>query len=541
MGIPSYFQHIIKNYEDVFKKLKDIDEIKRNLYLDSNSIIYDCLRTLKYNGNNKEFEIELYKAVCNKIEYIINKIDPTGVVIVAFDGVAPVAKLEQQRTRRFKTEIIGKVERIILGKEEYSKEWNKAAITPGTKFMEELTKYINKYFSLLGNKKVKNEEKLIISGAEDFGEGEHKIFEYIRKNKEYHSKSQTFIYGLDADLIMLCLNHLYSDELYLFREKPEYHTELANIYKDDEYCYMKISELTSDIVSALVPNDIDLDLEIMQNKIQDYIFMSFLLGNDFLPHNPTLNIRTHGLQILMDTYKKVIKPNKFICNGKMIYWKQLRKLFSELSENEELYMKNELKIMHKQMKQSMLPRNKESEEEYKMRIFMQSPVYNRDIECYINPYGECWRERYYEELFNIKENRKNKEEVRKSKKSICMNYLEGLEWIMCYYSSGCKNTLWKYKYHYPPLFSDLLLYCPIFNQELLDECDSKITSKTQLSYVLPPGSYDLLDNKVSEYMRKTYNLENNSLVHTYCKYLWEAHIDIEHIDIIELNNVINNL
>ena len=56
MCIPSYFSYIIKNHPDIIKKLNRLGDID-NFYLDSNSIIYDCLRKLssEYDGDDNKY------------------------------------------------------------------------------------------------------------------------------------------------------------------------------------------------------------------------------------------------------------------------------------------------------------------------------------------------------------------------------------------------------------------------------------------------------------------------------------------------------
>ena len=103
-------------------------------------------------------------------------------MIIAFDGVAPVAKLEQQRTRRHKSIMEKKIMEKIEGKKA---RWNKTAITPGTHFMAKLNSFIKGYFK---SAKKFGVENIIVSGSDERGEGEHKLFQYIRDNKNKHHK-----------------------------------------------------------------------------------------------------------------------------------------------------------------------------------------------------------------------------------------------------------------------------------------------------------------------------------------------------------------
>ena len=103
MGIPSYFVHIVKNYPNIIKQFyKDCISI-HNLYIDSNSIIYDAIKNTPFSKNDTAYENKIYKWVAERLIYYIDIIEPSNRVIIAFDGVAPVAKLEQQRNRRYKT------------------------------------------------------------------------------------------------------------------------------------------------------------------------------------------------------------------------------------------------------------------------------------------------------------------------------------------------------------------------------------------------------------------------------------------------------
>jgi 5'-3' exonuclease len=540
MGIPSYFSHIVKKHRNIFKKVSKETTKIDNLYLDCNSIIYDAVHELQKDSvhgqkehskinNFSTFEKLLIKMVCEKLEYYLELLEPAQRVLIAFDGVAPVAKLEQQRKRRYMSWYNEKILAELKNEKSDSATWSTSSITPGTEFMKQLTADIKIHFQ-----KNKTNIKIMISASDEVGEGEHKIYEYIRQNSDYHSNTTTVIYGLDADLIMLTLNHLHiSNKMYLFRETPHFIQGIDKTLDPNELYLMDIPYFAERMIEELSEGNVQERKDLTNNKIFDYIFICFFLGNDFMPHFPALNIRTSGIDTLICAYKHVFNGTKSsiiennVTDGQTIIWKNLRKFIDYLSSNELESIKNEYVRREKQAKNMSYSDNKKEEEK-----LLLIPLKDRSIEKFINPYESGWQERYYNALFNIKINDDRRKEI-------CLNYLEGLEWTMKYYSKECVDWRWSYKYDYPPLLCDLIKYVPYFDTTLLEiKPKNPVNPLVQLSYVLPKSSHYLLPPNIRALLKPEWYNDDCSFKWSFCKYFWEAHVCLPEIHISELEVLI---
>ena len=528
MGIPFMFSFIVKNYPTIIKKyVKDV-LLVNNLYLDCNSIIYDAYNKMEFDKLTEPITVSIIRQVIVKIEEYISIVEPTNTLIIAFDGVAPVAKIEQQRSRRYKSWYQNEVSRHIF-KKTVNDPWNTAAITPGTKFMAELNDSITKHFNNDVCRKF-HLTKIIVSGSNKCGEGEHKLFQYIRTYADKHLSETTVIYGLDADLIMLSINHLpICPNIYLFRETPHFIQSIDASLEPDANYFLDIPELATSITKYM-SNDAELTLTQQNAKVYDYIFLCFFLGNDFLPHYPAINIRTGGVDKLINAYKATIGNSAHsLTDGSTIFWGNVRKIVQYLSNQEEEYIIKEHRSRNAKEKYKLA--NTTPEDKYKH--FESTPMYDREMEHYINPVKPNWQSRYYEGLFGTTHD----------KTDICINYLEGLEWTMKYYTVGCPNWRWRYKYNYPPLLQDLIRVIPLYNTEFVPLVSLPPVSEiVQLCYVLPRPSLQLLPSKLYfELLRQhdDWYKGNCDFVWAYCKYFWEAHVEMNEIDINELEKFIN--
>ena len=532
MGIPYYFSYLIKNHNTIISKLDGLHSID-NLFIDSNSLIYDSLNFDKFE-NSAQFENYIIKNVIIKIEEIIKIISPRENIYIAFDGVPPFAKINQQKNRRYKSAYQNKIfNKKIL--------WDTCAITPGTLFMTNLNNAISSHFNGKFFNSQNKQVNVIISLSNEHGEGEHKLFNYIRESSSIALKNNV-IYGMDADLFMLSLNHLkYTQNIYLYRETPLFINQLDKSLDPNLKYIININNLGNIIVNEMtgeVQDGIKTYNAHYYNKIADYIFICFLLGNDFLPHFPALNIRLNGFTVLLELYKKLFTVNEFLIVDNSINWNSFKKYIKNIAMHEENFIKEIYNVREKQSKK-FYPEKTSEEIEFKYSCM---PSWERNIENFINPFEEDWQHRYYYSLCAI-DSRKN--DYSQELELLCTNYLETLQWVYYYYSSPCKNWTLYFKYNYPPLLCDLYAFIPYFNSEfVMCENYNILNDKLLLCYVLPHNSLNLLPNKIHNYLLKEYKEHYRSdyeIVYAFCKYFYEAHIHFPKIKIEEFNEKIAKL
>ncbi len=498
MGIPSYFSYIIRNHMKVLKPFLNFKQsnVVHNFYMDCNSVIYDCIRDLEQKYELKSRKSDNYfrisSMVCARIQSYIDNVQPSNVVYIAFDGVAPMAKMCQQRVRRYKSAF---TEKVFSN----TSNFNSCYITPGTDFMNYLSTHVSNHFAKSGN--------IIVSSANEPGEGEHKLFQYIRSNPDAHLCKNTVIYGLDADLLMLSIFHSTQSNLFVYREAPEFAKSLNADLKSGEPYVLNISELSISIANEMnCPRN-------SPNRVFDYAFLCFLLGNDFLPHFPAINIRTTGIYSLLDAYNSCLgNRDEYLVDVKQgtINWKNFKKIVQNLASNEETLVRNEY------LKRGNIKLHSQHNEIMDEATFNNTPLLFRQIEHYINPVEHGWQQRYYKALF----------EDSVDVKMVSANYLEGLTWVFKYYTDQCVDWHWKYEYHYPPLLEDLAnavgTHTFGFNSR-----NAPLHPHTQLCFVLPQEYLrTILPSFPIEKYAKYYD-SKYTFQWAFCRYFWEAHLVIK--------------
>jgi len=436
MGIPYYFYYLTIKYDNIIiKKLPKLIDIYA---IDFNGIIHP-------EAAKETNEDQLIKNLWAKIEYY-NSIYNPNKLIVCIDGVAPLAKINQQRKRRYLNFYRNKIDKIISS-------WDTNAISPGTKFMHKLDDYISTHNT-----------KYIFSGSNDEGEGEHKIFKLIQNEDE---NKTIVINGLDADLIILSLISG-KNNIYLMRENKGAIT------------YLNINNLKTALIAELKPkwnieNDIDL--------IESYCVMCSILGNDFIPHILNLNIKSGGLDRLITITEQAIKNNGPLVENNKINQSTLIEIFTKIAETED---NDIIAIVN-------------SEIERKPRDFtlasQEYAIKNKDntlFDIYNN--AKKWRYYYYRNLFDININID-------STSSVSANFIKGIYWTYNYYKKFDLDYTWYYPYTYPPTAKDISNYLKANNT--IKEIELKgnyLTTKMQLLLILPIYSIDLIDDDYKKYM-----------------------------------------
>lgn len=538
MGIPFYFSIITKQYPKIIKKYTQVSTKCNKLFIDFNAIIHQASAMLKselkLDGkilNDEDFEKKLYKKVCDVVDNIYNSFDNSelNLIYCAFDGIPPFAKTIQQKKRRFNTSHIMQkksedmhhinVDKFLI---EFSeKEWNSSNISTQTDFMNNMSKVLKEHMKVNYSDKIKG-LNVIISDSTEFGEGEHKIFQYLKKNnvskKSVHEHNQTiFIHGLDADLILLSMINLAEYNIYLMREQEgiinylyinEFKQCLINHLKDK--CH--ISNITN------IDEKVREKVSIEDLFIMNYSFICVFLGNDFLPHLSYISLDNNGLETLTKTFCNLMLIEKsFILNFDIdtnkfyIDFNILNKYFENLSNDEDKLYKIFVEKYEKLKPQYGTKTNISKDmtlEELDKYYKNYATINKQNVDLFSNL--NSWRINYYNLLFPV-DTCSNIQELSS------INYIEGLNWYVDYYfNQELVTTGWFYKYNYSPTLIDLYLQTSFIssmnmngkkiinildnNKENYREYElgkNKNDHIIQLFYILPFGSKDIV-NKLTK-------------------------------------------
>ena len=494
MGIPFYFYYLTKKYKDII-----ISSLPSNINLyaiDFNGIIHP---EASKEHNETKLNINLWKKINN-----YNDIYKPNNILICIDGVAPLAKIIQQRKRRYLTIYKNTIDKTIS-------QWDTNAISPGTKFMTTLNDFIK-------NKITEEKKEFVFSGSNEEGEGEHKIFTYLKmmkSNNVNYDDTPIVINGLDADLIILSLISGLNN-IYLMREG-----------NDSLITYVNIDNLKKSLLDELKPKwNIDNDIEI----IESYCVMCSILGNDFIPHILTLNIKNNGLNQLIDITSKAINEYGSLILNNKINQDCLTEIFTKISETEDTDIMTEInKFIEKKPRDFTL---KSQEYAIKNKDKLLTDIYSN---------SKKWRYNYYKTLFDINVT------VDSSLISITVeNYIKGIYWTYNYYKKIDLDYEWFYPYNYPPTTKDISNYLKVNKVSEITKKGSFLSSDIQLLIILPIQSNHLLDDKYKSYtsditkgLKHLFPLEFK--IQTFLKtHLWECcpilpMINIERIT--KINNV----
>jgi 5'-3' exonuclease len=497
MGIPSFYKHLIQSITGLTSK----DRVPpKALCLDLNCAIYHCVKKLQkrtpYTESNRiKWEADLISQVIAYIKQLDAYVKPTETLYVGVDGVAPMAKIKQQRARRFKSAHAAEEEGRIRAEAQGTPytpapRWDTNAVTPGTKFMTALANALRAYAKT-------NPRRIIVSPADEPGEGEQKIMAWVRATKP----TDIVVYGLDADLIVLSLWATASEHVRvdLFREEVEFAGGgvKEDALGEEQFLYLDMNHLASTLFSAYGKPE-----QTQDTFVQDFVALMNLLGNDFVPHGMALKIKDEGIETLLNHYRGMTTPLlNHAQTGVQYVPETLTSLFKILAADED-------RAIHRAIKKKAEARigstpSKDPVDQALSRyndtpvlMAAESPLVHRihvpGQERPVLMLRPDWRI-HYDALALLGAD----------PEKAAHKYLESLGWTLAYYSGAQTDMNWYYPWLCPPRYETITAVCATLSRIPVPATQQPALKPTeQLAMVLPESSFNLLPAEYAALPRK---------------------------------------
>lgn len=464
--------------------MRSVPRLVSSLSIDMNGLIHKAAqKTYAYGDyfdlgkrktlaklNPEMLEYELLNNIGAMLLETLAAVNPTDLLVMAVDGVAPVAKMDQQRKRRF---------RASLNNDSL---FNTNKITPGTELMFKIDSYLENWIS---SNRTQLPPHVIYSSHMVPGEGEHKIFQFMREGRynvplnkfelahtsfddeSYIEQGAHVIHGLDADLIMLSLLAPL-DNIYLMRE------DIADVICIDN------------LKAVIQAEDIDL---------HTFVLISFLIGNDFLPHQPALEDIGYAFDLILSLASGI-----HLVNLGSIDWR----VFSSFIERAA---KEEKRLLEREISRSVMYPSPILDRATVKKKTISSGGQKHSVELNFDLFVTLWHRHVLGPHGDTEVAAKLGVYMlpisRRRIERMVHQYLDGLDWILRYYQGGLGaiDPRWYYPHHYTPLLTDLAEYIATYTprpQKLTVGLPYNVIH--QLLAVLPSSSQDLIPEEARHLM-----------------------------------------
>jgi len=329
------------------------------LHIDLNGYIHvSAAKEIADAGDNPDLN-KIFRAVAVSIEKLVETVRPKKLVNLCMDGVAPFAKMNQQRSRRYKSfaeklrnkKLELSVDKKTVKDEDITLGFDTNVISPGTEFMYLLSQYLKKRYAIQSTEAKTNtifpDLAIMLSDSQVPGEGEHKILKFLRSQP---SSLSHLVVGDDADMLLLGLacrrsapnfNILRSSRRgpstkashYEVVDIPGIASDLGQflaemISRDARPSYSKVDKKgrnissksgslkmkSKDSKSLKDSSSAELDHD---RLVDDFVYLCSFVGNDFLPPLPGCAIFDGGLDIVLDCYLRIL--SKSVHSSKVEY------------------------------------------------------------------------------------------------------------------------------------------------------------------------------------------------------------------------------
>ena len=469
MGIPSYYKRLIDRFPKLVQKgiRKTTSDV---LLMDFNCLIYQCVRSDSLPVFTADTRDDWERALIEAVKtYTVNVWTTAGrptKVLIAVDGVVPMAKIRQQRMRRFKSRWLAAAELAAGVRKPGEESWDTNAITPGTEFMEKLGRGLQTLATARG-------AGWEVSTASDPGEGEQKVMAWVRSHAAELAGKSVLVYGLDADLIVLSLlsvaRHVPGVGSWkLLRELAEFEggKQDGGVFGTLDIC---------DLLKILVPSAMT-----PAEYMLEYVCGMSFLGNDFLPHSLSVKMREGGHDLLCRALAEMHQNGvRLVGADEKVLGAGILGLVHRWVFEEEGWIGEN--FSHKYKMRPMPPRNDRerlmiSTERLPLEWMAESAIWSAE-----RGFVEGWRDVYREKWLHGA-----------GAPQVVGEYLQGLQWIVDYYLGKPVSYSWYFPWNVPPLWGDLVAQVRGGLVVTAAPVTLPVAPQEQLAMVLPMDSWRLV-------------------------------------------------